>query len=638
MIRAQSLILYLAVFMHASLNADYTEFFEGLVEVREGLYEGNVLVAPNRSTETWLVDHNGTPKQIWKSQETPGLAAYLDSSGRLIRSCRIDPELDSPFNGAGGAGGGLEIYSAEGDLLWRYELADNRSQLHHDFDVLSNGNILAIAWGAATKDEAIAAGREETGIFGNWLLYAKLVEIEPSYPDGGRIVWSWSAWDYLTQDRDSSLPNFGKPSENPHLIDINYYRAPKVVRKHPLPSKGAKIGEVDWMHANSVDLNESTGLIALSIHGFDEVLIIDRNAPEKGIVYRYGNPRTYGHADGERQLLFRQHDASWIDPGLPGEGNLLVFSNGLPEKGKDFSVVQELDLPFKNSLSPTGAFRLPRLVWFWSGEPGAPFSFFANRMSGAQRLPNGATLIVHGPKGRIFQVDRTGQIVWDYWSPYGKYGPESSNPRHASSVRPIFKARAYPASIGISRLGTEMEFEDSGVDRMPELRNFFEKASLSDITRERLIEGKSQAQLDFEAAIRSNETSKALQALDEMVKEKGKAARLRALLSVMPSRAMRGARADLERVANQVLEEQSQGSSEEFYLKGVLYHDWLGKRERGLSLLRESLIQGGWRHDELGSLESLQNALVRLEGEKGSISRDLLNAYARILADLKSND
>ena len=51
--------------------------------------------------------------------------------------------------------------------------------------------------------------------------------------------------------------------------------------------------------------------------------------------------------------------------------------------------------------------------------PHAALSFFYSPfISGAQRLPNGNTLICSGVKGRLFEVTRDGEIVWEYMSPY----------------------------------------------------------------------------------------------------------------------------------------------------------------------------------------------------------------------------
>lgn len=39
-------------------------------------------------------------------------------------------------------------------------------------------------------------------------------------------------------------------------------------------------------------------------------------------------------------------------------------------------------------------------------------------ISGAQRLPNGNTLITEGGTGRVFEITKAGQIVWEYVSPF----------------------------------------------------------------------------------------------------------------------------------------------------------------------------------------------------------------------------
>jgi len=49
--------------------------------------------------------------------------------------------------------------------------------------------------------------------------------------------------------------------------------------------------------------------------------------------------------------------------------------------------------------------------------------FYSPFVSSAQRLPNGNTLITEGSDGRIFEVTRAHELVWEYISPYwGKRG------------------------------------------------------------------------------------------------------------------------------------------------------------------------------------------------------------------------
>jgi len=207
------------------------------------------------------------------------------------------------------------------------------------------------------------------------------------------------------------------------------------------------------MHANSIDYDPETGYILLSVHGFDELWVIDRNNPEKGLIHRMGNPAAYAGGSKEEQVFFRQHDANWIDEGLTGAGNILLFNNGLRGGGEGRSRVMEYSVSWGSQ--PAGSsgdsFPATELVWEYSGSLDEETPFYAKRMSGAQRLPNGNTLVCHGPKGRVFQVTPSGDVVWEYWNEHGRFGPESSSSRHAESTMPIFKARMYPASLGANR-------------------------------------------------------------------------------------------------------------------------------------------------------------------------------------------
>ncbi len=73
----------------------------------------------------------------------------------------------------------------------------------------------------------------------------------------------------------------------------------------------------------------------LSPRHYSELWVIDHSttaeeaAGEKGdLLYRWGNPRAYRAGTVSDQQLFWAHNTHWIAPGLPGEGNVLVFNNG----------------------------------------------------------------------------------------------------------------------------------------------------------------------------------------------------------------------------------------------------------------------------------------------------------------------
>ena len=67
------------------------------------------------------------------------------------------------------------------------------------------------------------------------------------------------------------------------------------------------------------------------------------------------------------------------------------------------------------------------IVWEYSISGHGSFRFFSWNVSGAQRLPNGNTLITEGAPGRAFEVTVDGEIVWEYINPFFY---ESDDTRH----------------------------------------------------------------------------------------------------------------------------------------------------------------------------------------------------------------
>ena len=72
------------------------------------------------------------------------------------------------------------------------------------------------------------------------------------------------------------------------------------------------------------------------------------------------------------------------------------------------------------------------LVWSYTGP-----RFFSTNISGAQRLPNGNTLITEGAPGRLLEVTSDRRIVWEYIYPVfgGAERVECRLPRLSSPVR-----------------------------------------------------------------------------------------------------------------------------------------------------------------------------------------------------------
>ena len=296
--------------------------------------------------------------------------------------------------------------------------------------MLPCGNVLLLVEGGRkTRDEAIAAGANPEFVHEDGLDTDQLIEVRPTGASGGEVVWEWAAWDHLVQDFDPSKPNYGAIAEHPELIDINFLL--ESISKHRLDLPN------DWLHSNAIDYNPELDQIMLSPRHFSELWIIDHSADTKkarghsggnsgmggDLLYRWGNPRAHGRGDAGDQRLFWQHQTHWIAPGLPGAGNILVFNNGneFPGDERYHSSVDEIDPPvdgYGYRRDSDGAYASDGLEWTYVAETRS--DFYAPVFSGAQRLPNGNTLIVDGTAGIIFQATSDGKRVWEYVSPINR--------------------------------------------------------------------------------------------------------------------------------------------------------------------------------------------------------------------------
>ena len=368
------------------------------------------LYTPLNATTTYLMDNDGNTVHTWESSYRPGNSVYLLENGELLRTGTTNSD---DFD-AGGKGGVVQKITADSEVTWEFFYSSNDVRLHHDVEPMPNGNILMIAWELKTVDEAIAAGRDSNLLSAGELWPDHIIEVDSA----GDIVWQWHVWDHLVQEYDSTKANYGVIADSPELVDVNYTMA------------GPQSGGADWNHTNSIDYNAELDQILLSVHNFSEIWIIDHSTTTaeasshtggdsgKGgdLLYRWGNPQTYDAGNASDQQLFVQHDAQWIPDDYPGAGNILIFNNGTRRPDGDYSSVDEIVPPLNAdgsyTLATGAAYGPTALTWTYQAE--TLTDFYAERISGAQRLENGDTLICEGTNGRFFEVTSAGEIVWDY--------------------------------------------------------------------------------------------------------------------------------------------------------------------------------------------------------------------------------
>jgi Arylsulfotransferase (ASST) len=211
----------------------------------------------------------------------------------------------------------------------------------------------------------------------------------------------------------------------------------------------------DMLHVNAIAYNPALDQIILSVPRLNEIWVIDHSTTTReaaghsggrsgkggDLVYRWGNPQTYGRGGPAQQMFGFQHNAKWIEAGLPGAGHMSVFSNRTPDGDKTYTKVYEFAPPVDRNghytLPADGPYGPAEPVWTYS----AP-DFSATYISGAQRLENGNTLITSGPQGRFFEVTPAGKIVWEYWSPFS--GKGGGGPNGSANPFSVFRATKIP--------------------------------------------------------------------------------------------------------------------------------------------------------------------------------------------------
>ena len=428
----------------------------GLRLSSDGAFPGYTLVNPLNGTKAALFDMEGKVVHEWETGTNPGGLADLLDDGSLVRSA-VEPN-NPRFNG-GGMGGRLQRFSWEGELVWELVMADDFQTLHHDIEPLPNGNFLVIAWEHLYTEDAIAYGRDPEAIGEKGMWCDSIYELEPTLPEGAEVVWEWHVWDHLIQDFDPDAEYYGSIPDHPERIDINADHRGQPAMTEAEKKRQAELEEEmravgyagdsgdgggdadaggantrstvpDWLHTNAVAYHPGLDLIVLSTPNLSEIWVIDHSLSSEdaaentggrfgkggGLLYRWGNPRNYGRGDHSDRTLFYQHDPTWL--GGADDLRILVFNNGSGRPG-DYSSVEELHLPFDPErgfeLEPGEAYGPDQPSWIYVDRG----NFYSAFISGAQRLPNGNTLICEGAKGRVFEVTPKREIVWDFVNPMG---------------------------------------------------------------------------------------------------------------------------------------------------------------------------------------------------------------------------
>lgn len=450
-------------------------------------YNGFTLFCPFASTTHYLIDMKGNVVHTWECETTPGLYGYLMPDGVLLRGATraaagaADTTTGGLLSGGGSASGVQEI-QWDGTVTWDWDWYSDKHRRHHDFrkiwnNVLGEYTYISIEWTWLDKDDAIALGADpaDTDNDDGWSPCG-IVEVNADK----EVIWRWSFADHCVQNFDPTKtvdfidvngiqragPTYGDPDAYPGKLNTNARTYGDVYK---VPVK-------DWNHCNSLDYNEDLDHICINAKHFSEFYVIDHGATfvsatdadaniaaARGVdgdfLYRFGNPAAYNqgdpagyHTEGHQQM-YASHDIQWIGGAnsaydaseLPGAGNFLIFDNGTWCTNMTHSEVLEIDgydeateayvnppdAGYKanhgGGFGGVGAasYNLSnQVVWYFRSQ--YLNSFCGTFISGAQRLPNGNTLICSGPTGHFFEVTagtelgKGWEVVWEYINPHAR--------------------------------------------------------------------------------------------------------------------------------------------------------------------------------------------------------------------------
>lgn len=216
---------------------------------------------------------------------------------------------------------------------------------------------------------------------------------EPMYADtlveldhDGRVLWEWRSWEHLEPELDTIGP-------------------------------GA-MDRVEWTHGNGI-AELPGGDLLVSLRQISTVIRVERATGR--ILQRIGAGELSG-----------QH-APW----LTDRGTVMLFDNGFNRQDgwPPYSRLVEFDLE-------TG-----ERVWEYT-DP-VRWEFFSALQSSAQPLPNGNVLACEGLTGRVFEITREGETVWEYVNPFLVTSP--LHPEGARTNR-MFRAQRVPAELLAGRV------------------------------------------------------------------------------------------------------------------------------------------------------------------------------------------
>lgn len=330
---------------------------------------GYTLISPQGFYNSFLIDMEGNVVHHWPLQYEPCFLARLLPDGNLLYQGREEQNIEGPV---------LKVHDANHSEIGTLVLGGGQYIIEIDQD---NKEV----WRYENPFLSHDFYRMENG---NTMMI-KYVQIPddlknkivggipvsdgtPFWSDGlievnpqGEVVWEWIAYEHLDFDKAPLCPIMHR---------------------------------CEWTHMNTCTVLNNGDILG-SFRHLDIICIIDKKTGK--IKWMWGQ--------GE---LAHQHE-----PIMLNNGNILVLDNGEHRRGSRYSYSRVVEVNPKTN----------EIEWEYTADP--PYLWFTGNQAGCQRLSNGNTLVCDANNGRIFEVTKDKQVVWEYLSPfYGPHAGQKPNP------------------------------------------------------------------------------------------------------------------------------------------------------------------------------------------------------------------
>jgi len=273
-----------------------------------------------------------------------------------------------------------------GNVLWSFEDEELKCDEFWDFEVLDTNDILYLCPNSLVAIlrppdtvlwERWVQGAHHSVLMLPWgnLLYLKhrLVQADPWQElvesdtireldmETGEIVWEWHLEDCI-----SPTAHFCPLCME--TIHLDTYR--------------------DWSHSNALHYYEQDSSILLNARNLNTIVLL--SYPSGDVLWVCGDAGTFGGG-----LFHHPHDAERLP-----NGNIVMFDNdehaGHPVRSRALEL----------AIDPVA--QTAEVVWEWRDD-----DLYAPIMGDANRLPNGNTLVTDPAKGRVIEVNPSGEKVWE---------------------------------------------------------------------------------------------------------------------------------------------------------------------------------------------------------------------------------